>query len=288
MSGDPAANLALIMRESGLSQAQIALAIQQRGFGINRSTINRWAKPGKVGVLKTDPILLQQALKVCGEAIDIPLSMDDLFGRQSDLERKIRFARERSYLLGNLVSRCVGQFSAREMSRHLCGYFKCFIMSLFDPERLRVSLMRVWDDDDVSFRCEIYVLRNNMLTSGGPTLDGDEAEMTLSGRMLYLNGVCHFLLDADSQPTFLLTIAARVPNAPPPVEVLDGIVNIYGSPADGRIVCCRYLIVRTSEQTVAELRATRSYGELPVDHPDASWVVPRLKRDFGGPHLHAN
>ena len=162
------------------------------------------------------------------------------------------------------------------------------MMSLFDPERLRVSLMRIWEDDDVSFRCEIHVLRNNMLTAGGPTLQPEDAELTLTGRMLFLNGVCHFLLDTETQPTFLVTIAARVPNAPPPVEVLDGIVNIFGSPADGRIVCCRYLIVRTSERNFTETREARAYGELPVDHPDYAWTVPRLKRDFDGPHLHAS
>ena len=286
MKGDPAANLALIMRETGLSQAQIAQAIQDRGFGINRSTINRWAKPGKVGVMKSDPILLHQALLVCSEALGLPLSLDDLYGRFTDLEHKIKFARQKSYLVNNIVSRCVGQFAAREMSGHLAGYYKTFMMSLFDPGRLRMSLMRIVNDDDVSFTCEIFVLRNNRLAGDSPTLEDDSAVLRLYGRMLYLNGICHFLLDADTQPTFLVTIAARVPNAPPPVEVLNGLVNIYGSPVDGRIVCSRYLMVRTSEQQFKSLLESRTYGELPPDHTDATWVVPRLNREFVGPHLH--
>ena len=286
MTGDPAANLALIMRETGLSQAQIAQAIQDRGFSINRSTINRWAKPGKVGVLKSDPILLRQALLVCGAALNLPLSLDDLFGRYCDLEHKIKFARQKSYLVTNVVSRCVGQFAAREMSGHLAGHYKTYMLSLFDPGRLRMSLMRIANDDDVSFTCEIFVLRNNRLAGDQPTLGDGDAVLRLCGRMLYLNGICHFLLDAETQPTFLVTIAARVPNAPPPVEVLNGLVTVYGSPVDGRIVCARYLMVRTSEKHFNELHEARTYGELATDHADTKWVVPRLNREFIGPHLH--
>ena len=285
MSSDPSTNLAFILRASGLSQAQIAAQIEQRGFSINRSTINRWANPGKVGLLKTDPILLKQVLAVCGEAIGLSLTVDDLYSPGDDLERKCRFAREGSYLLDNLVSRCVSDFSARRMSPHLCGHYKTFMMSLFDPTRLRMSLMEIENDDDVAFRCRIHVLRNNRLADDNPTLSDADAALILSGRMLFLGGVCHFMLESRSDPAMAVTIAARVPNAAPPVEVLDGLITIYGSPGSASVVVSRYLMVRATKANFDELRTTRQYGELPADYKDANWVISRLTRGFGGPHL---
>ena len=278
-------NLAAVLAATGLSQAEIVRRLAARGVAISRPTVSRWTNGTRDDLSAAEPALLAELLAECGAATGTRLVPADLDLPEAELAQRLRLAREGSYLMGGLVARCREERAARRFGPQLAGFYKGFMVSMFDPARLRMALLQLEEDDDVAMRCRLHVLRNNRLADSRPTIEDESAELILAGRVLFQPPVCHIVLETQVQPSMAAMIVARLPATPPPWDSLDSIITVYGSPAGAAVLAGRFLMVRTSADAFAEMRRTGAFGELPADHPEANWVISRLTRGLSGPHV---
>src|SRR4051812_41745848 len=119
----------------------------------------------------------------------------------------------------------------------------------------------------------------SVLRRSGEPGDLDRAAGTpWRGSLIRVASTWRALLTSDEQPNLVCTIGMPAANAAPPAALRDGIIMLAGLSPELGIVVGRWLALRCSQEALAELRASGTYGALPADHPDTAWALERLTR----------
>jgi hypothetical protein len=258
--GDPRTNLALIIRESGHSQAKIAELLGERGYNVSRATINRWANPeARNRTFTYNAVIMSALLDICSEKLVIKLGLSDLFSPGETLQSKLGKKGSSSLVLPRIIAKATEGLHARTWAKHFCGRYSISSLSNGTPGR-RKSRLEITHGDDVTFRVRCY------FESGEPSgLSPDERVQFAEGRMVFWERTAMFLIECGGDPVKVICMTMMIPDLTPPIGRMEGLMTLSAASGTGAPTSQQVAMQRVMEdipEDAARLVDLRRQAEL--------------------------